>query len=173
MELAAEIRLHQVNFTLCPSLWSTFDFSHFDCNNATWHEVKFLNDDASGLHSDMDRLPTNSGGIYIFFVKPPIMPNAVNYLMYVGMTKLSSRGNLRTRCKSYYYEYNSPNDVIRPYIGTLISQWGKYLYIRFIHVDNNDFIEELENKLIAALKPPFNHDIDIKRIGREISAYNF
>ncbi len=172
MDLASEIRLHQVEFTLCPGLWNTYDFSDFDCNGLPWTEVKFLTDDASHLHSDMDKLPKTSGGIYLFFVKSPILSNVVNYLMYIGMARLSNKNSLRTRCKNYFYEYNS-NDVIRPYIGTMIKQWGKYLYIRYINVDDNKTIENLEMKLIAAFNPPFNKEFDIRSIGRAVSAFDF
>lgn len=74
----------------------------FDINSLVWNEVKFLQDDGKTLHADMDSIPNNSGGIYIFHIKSDVLPNVIRYTMYIGRAQnTDTTYSLKSRCRSY------------------------------------------------------------------------
>jgi len=113
------------------------------------------------LNHKVQTLHQNKGGVYFFYVKSNVLPGLTDYLMYIG--RALKTDNLRKRCKEYFQKY-SRHDEERPKIMNLIEQWGKYLYIRYIELDNNTSIIEFESLLINSILPPFNDVIPDKII---------
>lgn len=160
-DFAEKIELHKVYFSLFPELWESFHCDGIDLDTVTWSETKFLSDDGTSLNEGMDNLPNNKGGIYIFCAKCGILPGTSNYLMYIGRAKVTGTHSLKVRCRKYFSEYQ--NEDGRPKIRRLVKQWGKYLYLKYIELDNNELIERLEASLINSILPPFNDVIPEKR----------
>jgi hypothetical protein len=125
----------------------------YDINQLNWNEVKFLND-AGELHDDMSSIPNDVGGIYIFRIKSDILPNIINYTMYIGRAQYNN-GNysLRARCRRYK---NDPRMSIRK----MIKYWGPYLYVSYTTLSDNELIVDLEKFLIASVLPVYNPAID-------------
>lgn len=169
-DLADSLNRTRILFTLSPDLWRAFSFNNIDLNAVSWSECKFLNDDGTGLNDEMNSLPKNIGGIYLFCVKSNVIPGISDYLMYIGKAETTNRNSLNVRCKKYYQEYRRIDR--RAKIGRLIDVWGEYLYLKYIELDDNEMIVRLEKALINALLPPINDYIPDKRIRQAKKAFD-
>jgi len=146
-------------FDLNPNgAWENFDPNMQEIiNSSQWHEAKFIDEERGALHIDMSGVPNDVGGIYVFVLKPEIIPRAHVYIMYIGRAKHTTNQNLRKRCKEYF------NDI-RPKILMMREHWGKHLYIRYLPLDDNNIIDQMEKSLINAILPPCNDIIPDKTI---------
>lgn len=160
----------KVTFTLNPKFWEDFDqnmkkslYSSFQ-----WNEIKFL-DENKELHKNINNVPTDFGGIYLFVAKPNILSDAHYYLLYVGRARKTNNQNLRKRCKEYFNEIKKEK---RPLIHRMLNTWGDYLYIRYIPLADNDEINRIEAELINRLLPPFNYEIPDKKIRDAVKAFS-
>jgi hypothetical protein len=169
-DLAAQIELHRVDFRLFPELWDKFCCDGIDLNTVMWKEIKFLSNDGTTLNDEMSSLPSDKGGIYIFYAKCNVLPGISNYLMYIGRAKITENHSLKVRCRKYFYEYTDDNG--RPKIRRLVNQWGRYLFIKYIELDDNNLIDKLEAGLINSILPPFNDTIPEKKIRDAVKAFN-
>jgi hypothetical protein len=163
-ELGEQIKLHTFEFKLYPKLWDEFEFDEFSINDLEWHEVKYLNNDASDFSDQVKALPNNQGGIYLFIIKNPILPEVTEFLAYIGRAKYTDSHNLRVRCKQYHTTYL--NEKERPKITTLMKYFKDKLYLRYATIGNNNHIDILEAELINSILPPFN-DVIPKKITRQ------
>jgi excinuclease UvrABC nuclease subunit len=154
----------KIHFWVNPKLWDEFDEEIYTLVNRNWQEVKFL-DDNMERHPQTNELPNNCGGIYIFLAKPNKVPNSHLYLMYIGRAYYSRGQNLKKRC----LEYINPE---RPKIKRLVKGWGKYLYIRYLPIEGNDIIDQIEKELINKILPPFNDFIPDKTIRGAVKAFD-
>lgn len=151
IDMCAEIQTHNLTFVLNPNnIWNSYNN---DCRRITegdeWKEVKFLNDDASGLNSAIENVPNNCGGIYLFILKGQIIPTSHVYILYVGRVKHTNKQNLRKRLKEYFKDD-------RPKIKKMRTTWGKDLYIKYLPLSDNNVITSLEEELIRVIIPPCN-----------------
>ena len=153
-ETAETLRNHTVGFRLAPSLWDEFDVPDDIMQALEWNEIKFLNDTAEDFSDEIDQLPDNHGGIYLFMIKSPVIPETTNYLAYIGRAQLTENHSLRVRCKKYFREYLSEKE--RPKITTMFQYYKANHYLRYASVEDNDLIIELESKLINSILLPFN-----------------
>jgi len=168
--LGQEINNHNVSFKICPTLWFDFNLKKKILPAMQdWKEIKFLDDSGIDFNTDINKLPNNHGGIYVFIIKSDIFPGISEYLSYIGRAKLTKTHNLRVRLRSYLTSFNNENE--RPQISRLIKQFGPHLYLRYIELDNNDIIDYLEAELIKSLLPPFNDEIPDKKIRDAIKAF--
>ncbi len=144
--------------------WETFEHSLSGIVNTAWLESKFLDDSGTSLHPDMNRIPSDTGGIYIFIAKPELVPQIHLYILYIGRAKITARQNLKKRCNEYIGDS-------RLKINSMISSLGKYLYIKYLPLNDNDIIDRLEKELINRILPPFNDEIPDKTINRAMKAW--
>lgn len=168
-DFACRMHNHEVEFHLFPELWDAFLCEGIDLSSITWTETKFLSDDGKALNEGMSNIPNDKGGIYLFYAKCNVLPGISNYLMYIGRAKVTNSHNLRVRCRRYFGEYNRDNG--RPKIQRMIGQWGKYLYLKYFAIEDNDLITRLEASLIKSIVPPFNDEIPDKRVKAAVSAF--
>ena len=154
----------KVHFTISPLLWDRFSKEISIFTQRQWSEVKFLDNDLR-IHPNMRTIPNNCGGIYSFVVKPDLVPNSHLYLLYIGRAQYTDNQSLRKRCSEYPKED-------RPKIQTMINNWGKYLYIRYLPLtESNDIINKTEAELINAILPPCNDKIPNKTIRQARAAF--
>jgi len=164
--IMSESRIH---FILNTALWDEFDdkIKNIIHSFGTWAEIKFL-DKNGNYNPELDTIPNDKGGIYIFIAKTGILPADTHlYLMYIGRAFCTETENLRKRCK----KYSAKQD--RPKISRMIQQWGKYLYIRYLPLDDNRMIDNIESELINKIIPPCNDKIPNKNIQRAVKAFNY
>lgn len=165
-DILSTIPTSKIHFILNPSFWDSFDDKIKNTLHETpiWNESKFL--DINGdLNSDMNHIPTDKGGIYIFIAKPNLLPNSHLYLMYVGRAHFTATQNIGKRCKEYIKEQS------RPKIKRMIENWGKYLYIRYLPLTDNKLIDSIESEIINKVLPPFNDSIPNKQIQDAVKAF--
>jgi hypothetical protein len=157
----------KVNFILNTTLWDSFDdkLKQIIHSFGTWTEIKFLDNNGNNNPS-LDTIPNDKGGVYIFITKPDILPADIHlYLMYVGRALCTGKQNLRKRCKEYSTKQK------RPKISRMIQQWGKYLYIRYLPLDDNSLISNMEAEIINKILPPFNDRIPDQEIQEAVEAF--
>ena len=147
-------------FILSTVLWDSFDDAIRSIlhSNDKWQEVKFF-DDNGGVSNEINMVPNDAGGIYIFVARPGILPCFHNYFMYIGKSR-----NLRRRLRDYYSEKKNINK--RPLIRQMLNGWGKYLHVLYLPLYGfeNTVIEKIEAELINKILPPFNDQIPDKTI---------
>ena len=166
-ELGEEIDLHKVTFPLCPFLWEKFTDK---LNIDKWNCIKYLNDEGVDFNTEIDKLPDDKGGIYIFIIKSPVLPYTSEYLAYIGRAKLTDSFSLKVRCKNYLTKYSK--DEERPKITRMFKYWNKYLYLKFIEIEENITTVDIEKKLIKAILPPFNDFIPDFEIRQGVKAFS-
>ncbi|MFZ7101544.1 MAG: hypothetical protein ACOWWO_02665 [Peptococcaceae bacterium] len=156
----------KIFFILNPHFWENCNPQIIEyVNTKDWKEVKFLDNNSGVLHASMSDLPNDKGGIYVFIAKPNIIPASHLYILYIGRSLITEKQNLRKRCSEY------PEDA-RPKISRMISNWGKYLYIRYLPLEDNQLISELEIELINTILPPCNDKIPDKEIRDAVKAFS-
>lgn len=163
-DMCAEIQTHRLTFILNPdNIWSSYES---ECKKITekggWQEVKFLNQDESCLNPDIDNVPNNCGGVYLFILKGQIIPEDHTYILYVGRVQYTSTQNLRKRLKEYFGDN-------RPKIAKMRETWGGKLYIKYLPLKDNSIITKLESELIRVIIPPCNEQYP-KVINKAIKA---
>ena len=160
------------SFVLSTILWDSFDIEIKSIlqSNDNWQEVKFL-DENGRISNEINTVPNDAGGIYIFMAKPCILPNFHNYLMYIGKSSKTESRSLRIRLREYFYEKERINK--RPKVRRMLNSWGKYLYIRYLPLYGfeNSMIEKIESELINKILPPFNDKIPDKTIRDIVKEY--
>lgn len=159
----------KVEFFITPLLWDNFVFKHFDIRIQSWTEIKFLDTDGN-MNNQANDIPNHSGGIYVFFAKPGLIPNSHSYILYIGRARITANQNLSKRCKEYYSKYYNGKET-RPKIKRMINTWGKYLYLKYLPLTDNEVIKELEDRLISAVIPPFNDEIPDATISNAVRAF--
>ena len=117
------------------------------------------------MNPSMNDIPGDKGGIYLFYARSGIIPLNAN-LMYIGRAKITDHQNLKKRVREYYNPKN------RPRINILIQLWGTYLYVKYLPLEDNRIIEELEKRLINSILPPFNNEIPDKTVRDAVNAFD-
>jgi excinuclease UvrABC nuclease subunit len=167
IDVIGNIAESNIRFMLNTALWDNFDSDvlRIVSSPRSWNEVKLLSPNGK-RNPQLRTIPNNKGGIYLFLAKPNILPESHLYLMYIGRAFNTKTENLRKRCSKY------PVEKKRPKIKRMIEQWGKYLYIRYLPLDDdNATIDFVESELINKILPPFNDKIPDKRISAAVKAF--
>jgi len=166
VDIIGNIAESNIHFMLNTTLWNNFnsDILSIISHPQIWHEVKLLS--ANGERNSLiSTIPKDKGGIYLFLTKSHILPETHLFLMYVGRAHISANQNLRKRCSEYLAEAK------RPKIKRMIEQWGQYLYIRYLPLDDNSVIDKIESELINKILPPFNDKIPDQEISAAVKAF--
>lgn len=168
-QLAEEIRLREIGYKLHNGLWSKYDLSPINLDFSTWSSIKYLNDGGTDFSDEINLLPNKQGGLYLFYVKCPIISGITEFPFYIGRAQLTDGQNLRKRCKEYFSKFAREDE--RPKITKMIKYWGKELYLAFKVIDGNDHIVDYEKKLINSLLLPMNDEIPDTEIKQAIKAF--
>lgn len=168
-QLAEEIKLREIGYKLHNGLWAKYDLSQINLDFTTWQTIKYLNDDATDFSEDINLLPNDKGGLYLFFVKCPIIIGITEFPFYLGRAQLTEGQNLRKRCKEYFNKFAKEDE--RPKITKMVNYWGKELHLAFKTMDENDEIIDYEKKLINSLLLPMNDEIPEKEIKQAVKAF--
>lgn len=151
VDLTDAVRIRKITFVLNPTdEWNRFPEELKDIVNRPWKEIKYFIGDV--LNPEINSVPNNCGGIYLFCIKPNVIPDVHQYLAYIGRAQNTPYQNLRKRVREYAKEEERPN------IYDLKRHWGSYLYLRYLPMPNedNECISRLEEELIKTVLPPFN-----------------
>ena len=150
VDMCRKIKNNSLHFTLNPdNNWSKFNSKFNSIINSQWHEIKFLSDLGTSIHPSISSVPNDMGGIYLFLLRPDIVPHVHKYILYVGRVQYSEQQNLRKRFREYIKDDRADIQNMR-------ESWGKELYIRYLPLTDNEIIRELETELLKAVIPPCN-----------------
>lgn len=167
--LGEEIKLKTVEYKLHQKLWEWYDLTVLDLRLSNWITIKYLNDEGTGFNEDIDLVPVNSGGLYMFSIRCPIIPGITEYPAYIGRALLTEGQNLRKRCREYFTKYSRSDE--RPKITKLFEYWSNNLYLSFMTLEENQDIVDYEKKLINSLLLPFNDEIPEKEVRQAVKAF--
>lgn len=153
VDIFEESLLFQLPFELNINKWNTMDDDIKRYVSSGWKSIKYLNDEGTAINKDISKVPNNSGGIYIFLLKPEVIPQMHRYIMYIGRAHRGGNYSLRKRCSTYFTDD-------RPKVARMIKRWGKELYLFYLPIqDSDDFIDKVERELIRVIIPPCNSQI--------------
>ena len=153
VDMCRAIKDNSLHFTLNPqNCWQSFNTDFCDIvNSDEWKEIKFMNDSATEINESIDTVPNDKGGIYLFILKPDIVPCVHKYILYIGRVQSTNSQNLRKRFREYIHDQRSDILLMR-------ETWGKDLFIRYLPLTDNEVIKALEKELIRTIIPPCNSD---------------
>jgi hypothetical protein len=164
LDTGADVLIHTVPFKLVPNLWRKFNLDISDLN---WTEIKYLKNDTE-VHDDITNVSNKAGGIYLFYIRCPILTNHSEYLVYVGRCKSTKYQNLRKRLR----EYNIEKILLsRPKIKRMRTYWGEHLIVKYVELTDNLRIDEVEDELFNAILPPFNSQITRVDTSKGVKAF--
>ena len=167
-----DLESFQNTYVMGPELWEKFNIDDLEISIANWGCVKMMDDQGVGLNEQTATIPNASGGIYVYIIRPPVIPGCGEYIMYIGKATKTPNENLRRRVRAYKEQFD--DDYTRDKVHRLFFKWGKYVYVRYLPVESTpERIGILEDRLIAALTPPCNPDIRIKSVKRAVKAFNY
>lgn len=139
-------------FQLNIDKWSEVDDDVKKTVSVGWQNIKFLNDEGDKINEKISEVPDDMGGVYVFLLRPDIIPNMHRYIMYIGRARRRIEYSLRKRCKEYI------NDT-RPLVAYMREVWGKELYFYYLPIPDDELIEKVEEELIRVIIPPCNTQI--------------
>lgn len=167
----SDLESYRNEYTMAPELWQKFQINDLvGVDFSKWKKIKFLNN--GDLSSQISRIPTKYGGIYVYCIEPNVIPNVGCYIMYIGMASKTPSENLRQRVRSYKKQVGA--DYTRNRLHRLFSKWGDYVYVHYLPVDaTKDVIVALEDRLIGAFgKPPCNAEVRSRSVKDAVGAFN-
>lgn len=167
----SDLEAFQNRYIMSPELWEKFTLKGLKNVDFTkWKSIKLMNTNGDAFSNSLDLIPTEYGGIYVYTINPEVLPACGSYIMYIGMATKTSSENLRYRVKSYQREIGT--NYTRERLHRLFLKWGKYIYVYFLPINSDKKnIMELESRLIGALIPPCNADIQAKSVKQAVKAF--
>lgn len=153
-----EDKLYDITYYHNPRHWvdNKIDNANHIIEEAYWSkEIKYY--EGGIVSDDINNLPTNTGGVYMFYLKGINLPFIEKYIVYIGRCHYSKgKQYIRKRAKEYDSD-NSRTEIVR-----MKKYWKDYLFYRYYPETNNEIIDRNEVALIRAIRPPFNSEIPDK-----------
>lgn len=167
--LGEQIKLRTVEYKLHSELWSKFNFPNLDISFDNWTKLKYLNVNADELNAEIENIPNDKGGLYMFYIKCEIISGITEFPLYVGRAQFTRNQNLKKRVKEYFQKFSKNNE--RPKITTMFNYWASELHLAYIALNENDDIKDLEKQFINSLLLPMNTEIPDQEIRLAINAF--
>ena len=150
-----EAALFEVNYYHKPQRWieNAMNAANPMMDEQNWsQEIKYLNPLNDNISLEINNLPNNIGGVYMFFIKGVNLPFIENYILYIGRALSTDSQNIRKRAKEYFSDD-------RTMIKRMFKHWKNYLYYQYFPDTDNEAIKRNEVQLIRAILPPLNERI--------------
>lgn len=165
----SDLASYQMTFILSPELWEKFNLEGINVDYSKWARVKMMDADKE-LSDETNRISNDCGGIYVYVIVSPIIPNGGNYLMYIGKATKTESENLRARVRTYKKQFGEKYN--RPKLHNMFTKWGEYVYVYYLPMKSSAAdIKEIEDRLIAAYgRPPCNKEILIRSVKDAVDA---
>jgi len=164
-----DLASYQMTFILSPELWEKFNLEGINVDYSKWARVKMM-DAEKELSDETNRIPNDCGGIYVYVIVSPVIPNGGNYLMYIGKATKTENENLRARVRAYKKQFGEKYN--RSKLHAMFTKWGEYVYVYYLPMKSSATdIKEIEDRLIAAYgRPPCNKEILIRSVKDAVDA---
>lgn len=141
----SDLASYQMTFILSPELWEKFNLEGINVDYSKWARVKMMDADKE-LSDETNRIPNDCGGIYVYVIVSPIIPNGGNYLMYIGKATKTESENLRARVRTYKKQFGEKYN--RSKLHTMFTKWGEYVYVYYLPMKSSAAdIKEIEDSL--------------------------
>ncbi len=158
-------------FCLSTELWEVYQKEEHSVDFMKMKKIRFFDGDSTKISKDISKVPNKTGGIYIYVLENPIVPNN-GYIMYVGRALYTKYENLRTRARSHFNQYKTGDENDR--LTRLYDEWARYVHLLYIPMnDDNETISRIEEELILALTPPCNKKYPSVKIRKKLSAFQY
>ncbi len=168
-QLGQEINNRKVPYILHKDLWDKFVYPGLDIDFSNWNSIKYLNDNGSAFNEEVDNLPSDMGGLYLFYIKCVIIKGITEFPFYIGRAQLTEGQNIKKRVKEYFQKYSRDDERTKIY--RMLNLWGKDLHVAYYPLPDNDVIVNLERDIINSLLLPMNDLIPDKTIKQAIKAF--
>lgn len=168
-DLGEELNNQNVKYYLHTPLWGRFNFTHVDISFANWQTTKYLNATADDFDAEVNNIPNDCGGLYVFYIKCHIIKGITEFPFYIGRAQFTVNQNLRKRVKEYFQKYSRSNE--RPKITKMFRYWAMDLHLAYLPLDTNQNIIDLEKQLVNYLLLPMNDEIPDQEIKQAIKAF--
>ena len=107
MDLLSGLKAKKIQIELPSHLWHSIDETVLDIiKKAEWKTFKFFEGDHHS--SEIININNKTGGIYVFYISPEVIPQNHRIVMYIGRARYTDNQNLRKRITEYY-DYVLPN----------------------------------------------------------------
>jgi len=168
MDLLSGLKAKKIQIELPSHLWHSIDETVLDIiKKAEWKTFKFFDGDHHS--SEIKKINNKTGGIYVFYISPEVIPQNHRIVMYIGRARYTDNQNLRKRITEYY-DYVPPN-YERPKIANMFQEWNDDVYCSYLELEcSNDTIDLIEKELINKLLPYCNDAIPDKKIQKAVKA---
>ncbi len=168
-ELGEEIKLRTLEYKVYNPLWIKYPMPAIDISFENWIAFKYLNDSIDGFNPEIENVPENRGGLYLFYAKCPIVSGMTDFPFYIGRALLTEHQNLKKRVKEYFSKFSKDDE--RPKITKMFKYWSEDLYLAYFVLEENDDVIDLEKKLINSLLLPMNDQIPDQEIRQAVKAF--
>lgn len=158
-------------FCLSTELWEKCINDSVITNLKLMKKIKYFEDSNRQLSEEVNELPNDRGGIYIYSIENSLVPTLGSYIMYVGRARKTESENLRNRVKSHFSQYKRHEENER--LERVFENWKQYVYLSYLPIDGNDVIDLMEDRLIMALTPPCNKEYPAPKVRRKLSAFQY
>ena len=108
--ISDDLSKYQVTSVLSPELWERFNYGGTNADYTKWKKGKMF-DGTGDLHSDVNSIPSDCGGIYAYaIVTPDIIPNCVSAKFWGVVDEKSgeSPGSLLIFINAAFLNYRTP-----------------------------------------------------------------
>lgn len=169
--IESDLESYRNEYTMVPELWGKFKIDDLPTVDfSKWKSIKLI--DGGSFSSELSKIPTKYGGIYVYCIEPQVITGCGCYVMYIGKATKTPNENLRQRVQSYSKFLT--DSTTRPRLHRLFSKWGDYVYVHYLSVNaNGDIITALEDRLIGAFaKPPCNAEVRVKSVKLAVRAFS-
>lgn len=168
-EFGEKLNNQIIRYYLHKPLWDRYNYPNLNLSFSNWEKIKYLNENGDGFSDEIETVPHNKGGLYLFYVKCEIISGITEYPFYIGRAQLTGHQNLKKRVKEYFQKYSRSDE--RPKITRMFKYWSKDLYLAYFTLDDNDDVIDLEKQLINYLLFPMNDEIPNQVIKQAIKAF--
>lgn len=169
-DFGEQLHSEKIEYILSIKLRQRFNIPEgIDLDLRQWTSIKYLNNNGNDLNAEVNIIPNNTGGLYLFYMPCSILPQLTSFPLYIGRAQKTKNQNLRKRIKEYFQHYS--NGIERPKIYRMLRKWGIALNVAYLALDDNNNTIELERQLINSLLLPMNDQIPDKKIREAVKAF--
>ncbi len=168
-DLGAQLHMKKLTYVLSEEQRLNFNHPNINLDFSNWNSIKYLNNQATGISDEIDSIPNDVGGLYLFYLPCSIIPSISAFPFYIGRAQYTPSQNLRKRVREYFNHYNTNKE--RPKIYRMLRTWGKVIRLAYYPLQSNEDIIQIEADIINALLFPMNDKIPNKTVSEAIKAF--
>lgn len=158
-------------FCLSTELWEKGHIDLIISNLKDMKKIKYFGEKDGELSADINKLPNDKGGVYIYSIESNVLPALGSYIMYVGRARKTEEFSLQARAKSHFTKYKRHEENER--LERVFDGWKQYIYLSYLPIEGNEKIDLIEEQLILALTPPCNRKYPSPKIRKKLSAFQY